>query len=281
MTIRTYLDTLNLQTQTLGLEQLQEFVSNHLALFSFSSINAMQGDFLSLDLHNIIERVVIKRQGGYCFEHNKLAFYGLQALGYEVVPLLARVKLNGRQDNPRTHRTTLVKCANKTYLIDVGFGSKCPQSPLDVTQSGMQVVGSNRFHITRNHDTLEIALVAPNNLTLYSADFSFVTELDFEVGHFYSHQHPKATFVNNSVLSRHVNATVYAFLNGVFTKTNPVTGESEETSIVSHEHLVKILEQHFLVQFEGHKTQRIFDHILSYRSNQEAASSTKKTADEC
>lgn len=280
MTIQTYLDALNLQTTIQGLEQLQEFVTNHLALFSFSSINAMQGKYLSLELNDVIERLVIQRQGGYCFEHNKLAFYGLQALGYEVVPLLARVKLNGRQDNPRTHRTTLVRWSDKTYLIDVGFGAKCPQAPIDVTYTDQLTLGYHHYHITRDADEITLSLAGEDPITLYSADFSFVTEQDFEVGHFYSHQHPKAAFVNNVVLSRHADAMTYAILNGMYRKTNHLTGESKELEISSHEHLIEILRAHFLVQFEDEKTQRIFDHILSYRKSQEAFSSSKNETPE-
>ncbi|CAH9067333.1 Arylamine N-acetyltransferase [Pseudoalteromonas sp. CIP111854] len=142
-----YLNALNITAPMGSFEFVAQLQRQHLATFSFSSINAMQGVYLSLEAEALFDRVINKRQGGYCFEHNRIMYLVLQALGYDVRPALARVMLNGKIDNPRTHRVTLLKFADKTYTIEVGFGVKSPVFPIEVDQSTVFNEGRNQYQV--------------------------------------------------------------------------------------------------------------------------------------
>lgn len=75
---------------------------------------------------------MVNQQGGYCFEHNKIAYLALKHLGFEVRSVLARVMLNGKPTNPRTHRMNVLELDGETYLVDVGFGNKTPRGLLNI-----------------------------------------------------------------------------------------------------------------------------------------------------
>ncbi|QTH70603.1 arylamine N-acetyltransferase family protein [Pseudoalteromonas xiamenensis] len=259
MNIQTYLDTLNLETTSLGLKQIQELQVKHLVNYSFSSINAMKPDLLPLELNDVLDRLIAKRQGGYCFEHNKIAFEALKYLGYDVQLLLARVKLSGAQDNARTHRITLVHLGDESYVVDVGFGSKNPLAPINVTRSGFVEIGSMRYWVDRNEQEFEIKLVEPEEVILYSADFSHANENDCNVGHFFSHQHPSSGFVQNLVLSRNEGHTIHTLRNLLLKTYDVATNTSQEVTLTSVDALKQVIEAQFLVSLNNTDIQFIFD----------------------
>lgn len=110
-----YLQALSVRNYENSFAQVNQLIRSHLQQFAFSSINSLLGRTLSLAPDDLTERVVIKRQGGYCFEHNKLMYILLQLLGYDVRPVIARVMVNGRNDNPRSHRLTVLRWQQKPF----------------------------------------------------------------------------------------------------------------------------------------------------------------------
>ena len=67
------------------------------------------------------------RRGGYCYEQNTLFAGALEALGFGVTRLAARVVVGADriESRPRTHMTLLVEAPGdpQPYLADVGFGA--------------------------------------------------------------------------------------------------------------------------------------------------------------
>ncbi|MCO7190922.1 MULTISPECIES: arylamine N-acetyltransferase [unclassified Pseudoalteromonas] len=258
MTIQDYIQSLQLTHNQVSLEQLAEFQTKHLDLYSFSSINAMSEEILSLDVEALLTRLIENKQGGYCFEHNKLAYLALAELGYEVQPLLARVLVNGLEDNPRTHRITLVHLGEESYLVDVGFGSKSLSAPLPVSKSGYVDVESYRYKIIRSADTIRVEIVHPEEVSLYSADLSRVTEKDFEVVHYYSHQHPDSYFANNLVLARITNGKRYTLRNLLYGELHEASQISTHIDVTSASQLQSILQQKFLLHIDMAKAEHLY-----------------------
>ncbi|WP_242441727.1 arylamine N-acetyltransferase family protein [Pseudoalteromonas piscicida] len=190
--INQYLNSLSLQ-HLAGIELVTELQQKHLAHYAFSSINAMYGERLLLDPQPLFERLVDHKQGGYCFEHNKVLFLALQQLGFSVRPVLARVMLNGNPANPRSHRMTVLQLDGEQYLVDAGFGVKSPRLPLNINQA-LTIQGRQTYQVQTAENTVKVTLLEEGEapLTLYHVDLAEVFESDCEVAHFYSHQHPDA-----------------------------------------------------------------------------------------
>ncbi|MCF6436415.1 arylamine N-acetyltransferase [Pseudoalteromonas sp. MMG022] len=240
-----YLSRFSIHAPVGTLSFVQALQAQHIAMYSFSSINAMQGTYLSLEPEALFERLIALRQGGYCFEHNRVMFLALEALGYSVRPALARVMLSGKSDNPRTHRVTLLTYNDHTYVVDVGFGVKVPIMPIAIDHDHVANEGPNQYRVECTDSHVKVSLLEPESLTLYEIDLAKVFEEDCEVGHFYSHQHPEAAFVNNLVVSRVDDGKRYLIRNTTFLCLDEREQTQSELEIRSVSQLQQLLQRHF------------------------------------
>src|SRR5581483_10607542 len=74
-----------------------------------------------------------QKRGGYCFELNGLFAHALEAMGFAVTRLGARVRWmapEGRPEGPRSHMLLRVDLPEGAFLADVGFGGHLLDAPL-------------------------------------------------------------------------------------------------------------------------------------------------------
>ncbi|MBQ4844815.1 arylamine N-acetyltransferase [Pseudoalteromonas sp. MMG005] len=256
--IQQYLAQLDLAGDLTGLALVGALQARHLAEFSFSSINAMSDTLLPLDEELLFDRLISQHQGGYCFEHNKVAGVALSALGFEVRPVLARVMLNGAKTNPRTHRLTLLTFEDNEYLVDVGFGVNTPIIPLLINRNNVIRQENNEYEIKRTENAVTVKMLAPEPISLYEADLSIVYEGDCDVAHFYSHQHPNAGFVNNLVVSRIEQGERYLIRNNSYIYCNENTDEHSEQIIDNAGQLHTLFTEQFKLKINAKKTEQVF-----------------------
>ncbi|WP_079032252.1 arylamine N-acetyltransferase family protein [Streptomyces specialis] len=98
----------------------------HAHALPFENLDSPRGIAPSLALPDLEAKLVRSRRGGYCFEHNTLFAAALEALGFEVTRLAARVRVGDPTAiRPRTHKTLLVGVPGDParHLADVGFGT--------------------------------------------------------------------------------------------------------------------------------------------------------------
>src|ERR1700693_5745426 len=99
----------------------------------FENLDPLLGRPVALDLASLQAKLVGGRRGGYCYELNTLLAAALEALGFLVVRLGARVRWRAppeRPDGARTHMLLRVDLAEGPYLADVGFcGRAFPPPP--------------------------------------------------------------------------------------------------------------------------------------------------------
>jgi N-hydroxyarylamine O-acetyltransferase len=121
--------------QTPTLETLHAITFHHATSIPFENLDVRLGRGISLAPPNIFQKLVTDRRGGYCFEQNTLLLHVLQALGFHVTPLGARVRGQiPREVIPaRTHLFLRVHLADGDWLTDVGTGgsSLTAAIPLD------------------------------------------------------------------------------------------------------------------------------------------------------
>ncbi|TDC25953.1 arylamine N-acetyltransferase [Streptomyces sp. 8K308] len=99
----------------------------HVSALPFENLDAVVlGTAPSLALADLQDKLVLRRRGGYCYEHNTLFTAVLRAFGFRVTGLAGRVRVGAAGAvRPRTHMTLLVGVAGEPepYLADVGFGA--------------------------------------------------------------------------------------------------------------------------------------------------------------
>lgn len=236
------------------LEQVSRLGCKHMSQFCFSSIGVLLKRPLPLDTDLILNKLVVGKQGGYCFEHNKLFYEVLEGLGMQVVPALARVLYNVSVDDPKspkTHRITLLHAGSRRYVVDVGFGANGPKVPVEISDTPTVGPWGERYRIINNSRGDWLLQVFKNTeyFTLYSFDDGYYNDADFEMSHFYSHAHPSAGFVNNLVVAKSLKDRVISLKNN---KLWIINRESvSETHVASSGQLASILNSHFGI-FEAH-----------------------------
>jgi len=221
MNSKKYLSSFGIKNPVKTLSDIESLMKSHISLLPFSSISVLLKKELSLELSDILKRLIDEKVGGYCFEHNKIMYEILTLYGFEVKSIFGRV-LNNRKNIivPKTHRFNLLKYQGEQYLIDVGFGYMTPSKPVKFGNIPTKATLDKSYIIKNmNNGIYELQIITDSvPYTLYSFNLHEYNEMDFEAGHFYSHKHPKAAFVNNLVLSLIKDDEVLSLRNNKFCK---------------------------------------------------------------
>jgi N-hydroxyarylamine O-acetyltransferase len=98
----------------------------HLMAVPFENLSIHLGEPISLDETDLIDKIVGRQRGGFCYELNGAFGCLLDCLGAQVQRLSARVYgTDGRLSPPFDHLALVVSLPDGTapWLVDVGFGS--------------------------------------------------------------------------------------------------------------------------------------------------------------
>lgn len=260
--ITNYLNALTSTTEIKSLDDINTLIQKHIEELTFCNIQILLHKDVSLDLTNVVEKMITKKEGGYCFEHNKLIYETLLFLGFNVRPLFARVLNNKEIDVPKTHRMTLLTYQNENYLIDVGFGFMSPGEALKFGEVPTVTTLNTSYIIQQvSEEIFELKIILDNGFyTLYSFDLAVYNEMDFEVGNFYSSQHKDANFVKNLVLSKISTNEVCSLRNNIYYKI--YTNEKKETIINTLEKFTYILKSEFDYPIEDKDIQYLFEKFV-------------------
>lgn len=200
--VREYLQALGLDGRELDFGFLSDVVTRHVATFAFSSVGCRLGEDLPLDFESLFRRIVAQRRGGYCFEQNGLLYGVLEELGFSPKLYLARVIYNNDTHPGLTHRISMVENQGRQYVLDVGFGSLGPRIPVPMSEIESND-GEKIFRVSqRRSGEFHMQVIKDGDFfSLYRFELANYGPADCEVGHFYSHRHPDASFVNHLVAS--------------------------------------------------------------------------------
>lgn len=253
-----YLQVLGLQRREPKLKFLSDITRCHVARFAFSSIGPLLGDELPLDFESLFQRIVIDKRGGYCFEQNGLLYGILEELGFSLNLYLARVIYNQDIHPGLTHRITLVEIDGVRHVADVGFGPQGPSQPVgmpgDESRESRRIFRiakrlPNEFHMQTLKDG--------KFFTLYKFELVRYGQADCEVGHFYSHKHPAASFVNNLVVSRIMDDKIRSLRNHEF---SVITESGKHLQAVENAAQLKaILNTQFDLKVTSAESEKLFE----------------------
>lgn len=180
-----------------------------MARYPFCNLGALTKAELPLDLASLFDRIVQKKRGGYCFEHNGLVFDVLDGLGFAPKLYLARVVYN-----MDTHRISVVNINNNDYLVDVGFGAQGPAIAVPLNGEVVDDAG-RQFRVEKRNDSDYHLQILKDGafFSLYRFELCNYGQADCELGHFYSHKHPNAAFVNRLVAARIIAQQVHSLVD--------------------------------------------------------------------
>lgn len=178
----------------------------HILAIPFENLNPLAGLKVSLELPALLDKFTARR-GGYCFEHNTLYRHALAALGFQAVPLLARVRMTAPPDvvTPRTHMLLLVEIDGERVISDTGFGKMTPTAPLRLVPDIVQHTPHGRYRLASLGDEWRLeAQVDGEWLHLYVFDLRPAYPVDFEMSNWYVSTHPASHFTRDLIAVRTV-----------------------------------------------------------------------------
>src|SRR5690349_1966119 len=73
------------------LDVLQALHQAHVCTVPFENLDILLGKTIDITLPTLLEKLVVQRRGGYCFETNGFFAYVLSQLGFNIEHLLGRV----------------------------------------------------------------------------------------------------------------------------------------------------------------------------------------------
>jgi arylamine N-acetyltransferase len=185
------------------LETLHALVAGHGRTIPFENLDPLLGvpvDDLSAPV--LTDKLVDRRRGGYCYEHNGLMGYVLEALGYGVEHLAGRVVWMSAPDAPlpaMTHNVLSVTVPGEDgpFLVDVGFGGQTLTSPIRLVAGPVQQTRHEPYRIVAADDEQLIlqAQVRGEWQPLYAFGTRPQPRIDLVVGSWYVSTHPASVFV--------------------------------------------------------------------------------------
>jgi N-hydroxyarylamine O-acetyltransferase len=125
----------------------------HQVAVPFENLSIHLPEPISLDEADLVDKIVRRRRGGFCYELNGAFALLLEALGARVARLAARVHGDGRLGPPFDHLALAVRLPDGTgpWLADVGFGSHSVY-PLRLDSRAGQDDPAGRFLLTDADD---------------------------------------------------------------------------------------------------------------------------------
>lgn len=240
----------------------------HTQSIAFENLNALMRLPVPLDLDSLEAKLVHARRGGYCFEQNGLFAAVLEAMGFAVRRLAARVVWGhsgmSAPQNPRTHMVLLVDQPEQTYLCDVGFGGITPTAPLVVSSTAAQATPHESFRVLSDAGTYRLQVAIEEQWRdVYLFDLQQQEAADYEMANHYVCSHPASHFRNTLIAARAFEGGRYALRNYVLT-TYRTQGATEERLLDKSQELSAVLEERFgiLVPDENAFREAVMSNLL-------------------
>ncbi len=183
------------------LDTLRGIVAAHNRAIPFENLDPLTGvPVVDLSAEALADKLIDRRRGGYCYEHNGLLGYVLEAFGFDVQRLAGRVVwMHDGDDLPaQTHQVLAVTLPDGEgpYLVDVGFGGQTLTSPIRLQSGPVQQTRHEPYRLLDHPEGFELqAEVRGAWQPLYLLDPSPRPRIDLEVGSWYVSTYPKSVFV--------------------------------------------------------------------------------------
>ena len=182
---------------------LAEIHRAHVTAIPFENLDPHRGVPVSLEPADLERKLVTQRRGGYCFEHNLLLKDALEALGAEVEPMLARVRVGAPPGaiRPRSHVVLRVRADGASWHADVGFGLGTLLEPLPFGAGDVHEQSGWRFRVVPDGPQLVLQSAAGDDwFDVYAFLPEAVPMVDLETSNWFTCAHPRSPFVTGLVV---------------------------------------------------------------------------------
>lgn len=225
--LQQYLNRINFSGEIkLDLVGIKKLMQSQLFSVPFENIDVQAGKTISLIGDDIVNQIVTKNRGGYCYQINGIFSLLLQEIGLPHYYIAVRPLVNPGE-NPKTHLAIIATIEGEEYLIDLGFGGNSIREPLKLGQVGTEIQQDfETFTLVKTEDDDYLLQMKIGNewSNLYSFDLTPQRWIDFKPANHYNYSHPDSFFTQNlTVVLQNPLGKKIVFKNAVKSVTNGVT----------------------------------------------------------
>jgi N-hydroxyarylamine O-acetyltransferase len=229
------------------LEVLDAIHFAHATTIPFENLDILLRRPIRLDLASLQDKLVRDRRGGYCFEHNTLFAAVLEAVGFGVTRLGARVRFGARSVTARTHMALLVEADGQDRLADVGFGGGSILRSLPIGTGPEVEQFGWRFRLVDDDGSRVLQTYRPKGwLDLYAFTFEPQYPVDAEMANHYTSTHPSSPFTRTLTVQLSAPERSLILRGRKLIEETP-TGET--SSEVPDDELLQVLAKRFTLSF--------------------------------
>jgi arylamine N-acetyltransferase len=182
-------------------DTVRAVVAAHNQTIPFENLDPLLGiPVADLSAAALADKLVHRRRGGYCYEHNGLMGYVLDELGFGVQRFAGRVVWMN-PDGPlpaQTHQvlSVTVPGVDGPLLVDVGFGGQTLTSPIRLQPGPVQETRHEPYRIRERGEGYQLEVEIGD---VWQPLYTFTTRpqprIDLEIGSWYVSTHPNSHFV--------------------------------------------------------------------------------------
>ncbi|QZN97972.1 arylamine N-acetyltransferase [Symbiopectobacterium purcellii] len=204
--LSTYLRRINYTAQVSADSATLNALMRH-QLFSvpFENLDVQAGKVISLVPEEIVDKLLHRGRGGYCYEVNGLFAMALEALGIPYCFVAARPMFYPAR-RPKTHMALIAEVDGRRWLCDLGFGSYGIRAPLALDLLDTDINQDfDIFRLTRDAkgEYLLQARVEGEWANQYGFDLTPQEWIDFVPANYLNSTHPDAIFVQKLLIVQH------------------------------------------------------------------------------
>jgi N-hydroxyarylamine O-acetyltransferase len=234
------------------LETLRTLQALHPAAIPFEALDVLTGRGIDISPQAVDAKLIAAGRGGYCYEQNGLFKRVLQAIGFEVEGLIARVNWNAPADappRPPSHMILRVTIEGEPWLADVGFGSCVPTAPLRLDSREPQPTAHETFRfVPAGHELQLEAEIAGRWAPVYRLLPTPQLDSDYELANWYTATHPASHFRHRLIVTRTTPEARHVLAGGKLT-VRAADGATERR-ILDADGIERELAERFLLPVE-------------------------------
>ncbi len=229
-----------------SLEALRELHLRHPSSIPFENLDVLLKAPIRLDLPSLVDKLITRGRGGYCYEHNTLLMSALQAMGFRVRSLAGRVQWQAPgKVAARHHMALLISLPEGEFLADVGFGGLTLTAPLRFVADIEQETPHGNYRIVAMHEEFQIqAKIDGDWHPLFQLSLAEQAAADWDSANWFISTSPESIFTRTLMAALPLADHRYTLRNNRLS-LHRRGGVSEHRIISSADELIDVLRQTF------------------------------------
>ncbi|MEK4534492.1 arylamine N-acetyltransferase [Peribacillus sp. FSL K6-1552] len=236
-----------LEHEKVTFEKLDEILEKTAKTIPFENLSIMASHLSDINKENIMNKVLVRNEGGLCYELNTALYFFLVENDFDVFLVRGVIYTQGWMTIGRTHVAILLNHEGQTYLVDTGFGGNLPLKP--VPFNGETVISQNgEFRIKKECNEhgdyifeLKLKHKDPDWKIGYAFDSSKTVENVVELNEIQTiiRENPKSPFNKYPLITRLTNSGNITLTDTSFTQWDDGKVTKEEIDSTRFKEIMK------------------------------------------